>query len=153
MSLAASGNAARSATQDLDLRLEAALSDLAKLSPALAGTLKVSGKLNGPEQLAEHCRGPDNDTVDPRIAARYGVSLRPCGRPAQRRPQGTVEAHGDLDGAPLHLNVSVERGKDDVVHAVIHHADWKSAHIEGDFTSGADVARGAWQSAICAWAS
>ncbi len=47
VSLEASGSAARSATQDLDLRLEAALSDLAKLSPALAGTLKVSANSMG----------------------------------------------------------------------------------------------------------
>jgi translocation and assembly module TamB len=39
------------------------------------------------------------------------------------------------------LNVSLERGKGDEVHALIQHADWKSAHIDGDLTSGADVAQ------------
>ncbi len=48
ISLAANGSAARSATQDLDLRLDASLPDLTKLSPALVGTLKLSGKVKGP---------------------------------------------------------------------------------------------------------
>jgi hypothetical protein len=52
-----------------------------------------------------------------------------------------VEAHGDLDGSPLRLNVSLEHDKADIYHAVIQHADWKSAHADGDVTSGSDVAQ------------
>jgi len=52
-----------------------------------------------------------------------------------------VEAHGDLDGAPLQLDVEVQRGDRDVVHAVIRRADWKSAHADGDLTTGTDVAQ------------
>ncbi len=53
-------------------------------------------------------------------------------------------------GAPLHLNVSLERRNGDVVHAIIHQGDWKSARIQGEFTSGSDInqARGNLQLAM-----
>jgi translocation and assembly module TamB len=58
-----------------------------------------------------------------------------------KAPRGTVEAHGDLDGAPLRLDVSLDRDKGDVVHATVRKADWKSAHVEGDIASGAAISQ------------
>jgi translocation and assembly module TamB len=140
VSLAASGTAARSATQDLDLRLEAALSDLTKLSPSIVGTLKLSGKVNGPtNSLSTVADLTTTVSIHGSPKGTVSASVRADGLP--KEPRGTVEAHGDLDGAPLHLNVSLERGKGDVLHAVIHNADWKSARIEGDLTSGTDIAQ------------
>ena len=140
ISLAASGTAARSATQKLDLRLEAALSDLTKLSPSVVGTLKLSGKVQGPSNsLSTVADLTTTVSIHGSPKGTVSASVRADGLP--KEPRGTVEAHGDLDGAPLHLNVSLERGKGDVVHAVIHHADWKSARIQGDLTSGADIAQ------------
>jgi translocation and assembly module TamB len=138
VSITASGSAARSATQNLDGRVSVALSDLTKLSPALAGTLELSGKVSGPTGALSttadltstlSIRGSPKGTVS--------ASVRAEGLP--KAPRGNVEAHGDLDGAPLQLNVSLERGGGDVVHAIIHRADWKSAHIDGDLASGADI--------------
>ncbi|MGH8210247.1 MAG: hypothetical protein ACREU6_11765, partial [Steroidobacteraceae bacterium] len=140
VSLAASGSVARSATRDLDGRLEVSLSDLAQLSPTLAGTLKLSGKISGPGNALSTAaeltstlsiRGSPKGTVS--------ASVRAEGLP--KSPRGTLEAHGDLDGGPLHLDVSLERGTGGMVHATIRRADWKSAHIDGDLTSGADAAQ------------
>jgi translocation and assembly module TamB len=140
ISLAASGTAARTAAQDLDLRLEAALSDLTKLSPSVVGTLKLSGKVSGPSNsLSTVADLITTMSIHGSPKGTVSASVRADGLP--KEPRGTVEAHGDLDGAPLHLNVSLERGKGDVVHAVIHNADWKSARIEGDLTSGTDIAQ------------
>ena len=140
ISLAASGTAARSATQDLDLRLEAALSDLTKLSPSVVGTLKLSGKVQGPSNsLSTVADLTTTVSIHGSPKGTVSASVRADGLP--KEPRGSVEAHGDLDGAPLHLNVSLERGKGDVIHAVIHNADWKSARIQGDLTSGADIAQ------------
>jgi translocation and assembly module TamB len=140
ISLAASGTAARSAKQDLDLRLEAVLSDLAQLSPSVVGTLKLSGKVNGPSNsLSTVADLTTTVSIHGSPKGTVSASVRADGLP--KEPRGTVEAHGDLDGAPLHLDVSLERGKSDVVHAVIHHADWKSARMEGDLTSGTDIAQ------------
>ena len=138
LSLSASGTAARTATQDLDLRLEVALSDLAKLSPALTGTLKVSGKVNGPTQsLSTVADLTTTVSIHGSPKGTVSASVRADGLP--KEPRGSVEAHGDLDGAPLHLDVDLERAKGDVVNAMIRRADWKSAHIEGEISSGADV--------------
>jgi translocation and assembly module TamB len=140
ISLAASGTAARSTTQDLDLRLEVALSDLTKLSPAVVGTLKLSGKVKGPaNSLSTVADLTTTASIHGSPKGTVSASVRADGLP--KEPRGTVEAHGDLDGAPLHLNVSLERGKGEVVHAVIHQADWKSARVEGDLTSGTDIAQ------------
>ena len=140
VSLAVNGSVARSATQNLDARLDASLPDLAKVSPTLAGTLKLSGKVSGPANALSttadltstlSIRGSPKGTVS--------ASVRAEGLP--NKPRGTIEASGDLDGAPLELNASLERTGNDVFHAMIHRADWKSAHIDGDITTGAQVAR------------
>jgi translocation and assembly module TamB len=140
VSLAANGTAARSAKQDLDLRLDAALSDLTKLSPALVGTLKLSGKVKGPsDDLSTVADLTSTLSIHGSPQGTVSASVHADGLP--KMPRGTIEAHGDLDGAPLHLDVSLERANSDVVHAIIHHADWKSARIEGELTSGMDFAQ------------
>ncbi|MDB6090601.1 MAG: hypothetical protein JWN85_3385 [Gammaproteobacteria bacterium] len=140
LSLSLNGSAARTAAQELNARWELSLSDLAALSPTLAGDLTLSGKANGPSNALSAAldvtstlsiRGSPTGTVS--------ASVRADGLP--KAPRGTMEAHGNLDGAPLLLDVSLERGTGDSVHAVIRHADWKSAHIEGDLASGAELAR------------
>jgi translocation and assembly module TamB len=140
ISAAANGTAARSARQDLDLRLDAALSDLTKLSPALVGTLKLSGKVKGPsDDLSTVADLTSTLSIHGSPQGTVAASVHAEGLP--KSPRGTIEAHGDLDGAPLHLDVSLERANSDVVHAIIHHADWKSARIEGELTSGMDFAQ------------
>ena len=140
LSLSADGSAARNATQDLDLRLELALSDLSKISPALAGTLKASGKVNGPIQsLSTVADLTTTVSIHGSPKGTVSASVRAEGLP--KEPRGSVEAHGDLDGAPLHLDVELAQAKGNVVNAMIRRADWKSAHIEGELSSGADVTR------------
>jgi translocation and assembly module TamB len=138
VSITGSGSAARSATQDLDASLDVALSDLTKLSPALVGTLKLSGKVKGPSNTLS-ATADLASTVSIRGSPKGTVSASVHADGLPKAPRGTVEAHGDLDGAPLQLNVSLERGGGDVVHAIIQRADWKSAHIDGDLASGADI--------------
>ena len=140
ISLSASGTAARTPTQDLDARLELALADLTKLSPALVGTLKASGKLSGPSNsLSTVADLTTTLSVHGSPKGTVSASIHAQGLP--KEPHGSVEAHGDLDGAPLHLDVDVERGKGDVVNALVRRADWKSAHIDGEISSGADIAQ------------
>ena len=144
LSLSADGSVARTATQDLDLRLDVGLPDLAKLSPAVVGTLKLSGKVHGPtHDLSTVADLTSTLSVHGSPKGTVSASVHADGLP--KAPRGTIEAHGDLDGAPLHLNVSLERGNGDVIHAIIQHADWKSAHVTGEITSGTDFdqARGA----------
>jgi translocation and assembly module TamB len=140
ISLSGKGTAERTDAQELDARLDLSLSDLATLSPALAGDLKLSGKLKGPSNSL---------SVDTELTSTLSIHGSPRGTVSAtvhadglpKSPRGTVEAHGDLDGAPLQLDVALQRAEGDVVHAVIRRADWKSAHADGDLTSGADIAR------------
>ena len=140
ISFAASGTAARTAAQELDARLELSLPDLAKVSSALAGTLNLSSTLKGPStSLVASTELTSTLSVHGSPAGTLSASVNATGLP--KEPRGTVEAHGELDGSRLVLNVSVEQQSADLVHAVIHQADWKSAHIEGDLTGGADMAK------------
>ncbi|HEY0799203.1 MAG TPA: hypothetical protein VGD54_00055, partial [Steroidobacteraceae bacterium] len=121
-------------------RWDLTLSDLSTVSPVLAGTLKGSGSVDGPVTalIAEanlsstlSVRGSQSGTLSAQVKAR--------GLPSA--PRGTLIAQGSLDGSPLHLDVAVERSAERVVHAVIHQATWKSAHLDGDFTVGLDKAQ------------
>jgi translocation and assembly module TamB len=140
LSLAATGTLARTDSQELDARLDLGLPDLAKVSPALTGTLKLSGKVTGPRNsLAAAAELTSTLSVHGSPTGTVSATVHADGLP--KSPHGTVEAHGDLDGAPLVLDVSIEQENGSTTHAVVHRADWKSAHIEGDLTSGADVAQ------------
>jgi translocation and assembly module TamB len=140
VSLSLNGSSTLPAAEQLNARWELKLSDLTKVSPTLGGTLNLSGKINGPRNALSAAadltatlsiRGSQSGTVF--------ASVHADGLPSA--PRGTVEAHGEVDGAPLLLNVSLERASGNTVHAVIQHADWKSAHIDGDLQGGADVAQ------------
>ncbi len=140
VSLIASGTAARTDARELNARLELSLPDLGRVSAALDGTLKLSGKVAGPIGALS----ADTDlisTLSIRGSPRGTVAATVHADGLPGSPRGTIEAHGDLDGAPLRLNVSLQHVQADVYHATVEHADWKSGHVEGDLTSGADFAQ------------
>jgi translocation and assembly module TamB len=144
--LTASGSAARVAgaptvaagLKDLDVRWQLEAQDLHRLSDDVAGNFKASGQLSGsPAALAADAemtsslsiRGSPTGTVDARVSMR--------GLPAA--PGGSIQAHGMLDGAPLMLDAAVDRTGDHGYRLRVQQADWKSAHIEGDATSDAEL--------------
>jgi translocation and assembly module TamB len=138
ISLSARGTVGRS--QGINARLDVNLPNLTRVSPALAGTLELSTKVKGPVTALRtdteltsklSIRGSPKGTIS--------VSLHAEDLP--KAPHGTITARGNLDGAPLQLNVSLEHGSGDIYHAIIQHADWKSAHAQGDITSGTAIAR------------
>lgn len=140
ITLGANGSVARTGTQELDVRLNLGLPDLAKVSPEVTGTLKLSGQVSGPvNSLSTTADLTSTLSVHGSRTGTVAASVHADGLP--KEPRGTIEAHGDLDGAPLQLNVSLERDKGDAVHATIRRADWKSAHLEGDIASGAAIAQ------------
>jgi len=140
LSVGASGSIARAASQDLAARLNVELPDLKQLSPAVDGTLKLSGKINGPSTSLSTAADLTT-TLSIHGSPKGTVTAAVHAEGLPKTPRGTVAAHGDLDGAPLQLNVALEQAADNAFHAIIRQADWKSAHIEGDITSGKDVAQ------------
>jgi translocation and assembly module TamB len=108
-------------------------SDLKLWSPLLAGTLKATGKVDGAGAAltaeaqvtsALSVRGSPTGTLTAEIAL--------SGLPSA--PGGTLVAQGWLDGAPVHVDVAVERARAGSVRALLRRADWKSAHVDGDIT-------------------
>jgi translocation and assembly module TamB len=140
ISLSGSGTSARTDAQELGAKLDLSLPDLAMVSPTAVGSLKLAGRIKGPvNSLTADTDLTSTLSIHGSPQGTLSATVHADGLP--KSPRGTVEAHGDLDGAPLRLNVSLEQGSGNVYHAVIQHADWKSAHAEGDVTSGADVAQ------------
>ncbi len=114
------------------------VSDLAALSNALGGNLKMSGRLAGsPDALVIDAAGTSELSVQgsPRGDLQAAVHVR--GLPSA--PGGTMQVHGMLDGAPLKLDVAVDHGAADTFRMLIREADWKSAHVDGDVTTDASL--------------
>ena len=118
-------------------RWTANLSDLSLISSALAGKLQGSGSLDGP---------PAAFTVDARLGALLSVRGSESGnlnadvkiRGLPSAPTGSVAAQGLLDGAPLHVDLSLEQAGTGSLRAVVHQGDWKSAHAQGELIIGTD---------------
>jgi translocation and assembly module TamB len=121
----------RRETIDADWKI--ALSDLAILAPDVSGRIEAQGRLHGAlddlnlaadatGEMATHGFAPGP------IRASVGLS----GLPAS--PAGKIDATATLDGAPLQLALAVERTRDGALRGTIQHANWKSAHAEGELT-------------------
>ena len=120
-------------SKEIDARWDLALSDLATLSTALTGELKGSGSLHGPPAaLAAEANLKSTVSVRGSEPGSLSAELRVRGLPSA--PNGTLLAEGSLDGAPLRLDISMERRGERLLRAVIRQATWKSAHAEGDIT-------------------
>ncbi|HEY0767084.1 MAG TPA: translocation/assembly module TamB domain-containing protein [Steroidobacteraceae bacterium] len=147
LSVSASGNGQRGTTsaapavQSLRARYEVSVSNVTVLSAALAGTVRLNGQIDGPAnslttqaQLTSSLsiRGSARETIQASIKARGLPSLA----------NATLQARGRLAGAPLQLDASLERGADDTFHVAVQRSEWKSARLEGDLTTAANMTPG-----------
>jgi translocation and assembly module TamB len=138
VSLAASGEVSRPAPDSRDnpsvrARWDLAASDLKLWSPALAGTLKATGTVDGPSTaLAVEAQATSALSVRGSPSGTLSASAALRGLPSA--PTGTLTAQGSLDGAPVHVNIALERSQAGSLRALIRRADWKSAHVDGDVT-------------------
>jgi translocation and assembly module TamB len=119
--------------QSLRARWTLNVSDLKAVSPALAGTLKASGTLAGPiTALAGEAQLASSLSVRGSPSGDISATAKLSGLPSA--PSGSFAAQGVLDGAPVHLDASVDRNQEGSIRALIRRAEWKSAHVEGDIT-------------------
>jgi translocation and assembly module TamB len=124
----------------INARWDLGVSDLSGLSATLDGGLKGSGSLQGPlTALAAEASLKSSLSVRGSERGDLSAELKVRGLPSA--PNGTLLAQGSLDGSPLHLDVSMDRRADRMLHAVIRQATWKSAHAEGDITLPTDKAQ------------
>jgi translocation and assembly module TamB len=121
----------------IDGRWELSLPDLSVVSAVLAGNLKGLGSVRGPlTALAADAKFSSTLSVRGSASGDLAADVKVRGLPSA--PNGTLTAKGSLDGAPLNLDVSMERSAERVFRAVIHQATWKSAHAEGDLNLTTD---------------
>ena len=116
--------------QVVKARWDLALSDLSTVSSSLAGTLTGSGSVDGPKTaMAADARWTSSLSVgsSPREEVSAEMKLKGVGSAAE----GTFDAHGTLDGAPLRVQLSLQRAAGNL-RAVLNQANWKSVHADGD---------------------
>jgi len=147
LSISASGSAERgtaseeSAIRSLRAHYEASLANLTVLSPAVAGSLKLKGDARGPfTSLTTELQLTSSVSIRGAPAETIQASLKAHGLPSL--PSATLEAQGGLAGAPLQLDASLERTAGDLLHLDVRRAQWKSAHMEGELTTGAHMTAG-----------
>jgi translocation and assembly module TamB len=130
VSLTAGGEVSRAA---LHVRWDLNATDLKALSPALAGTLNASGAIDGaPTAFAGEAQLTSTLSVRDSPSGTISAAVKMRGLPSS--PSGTVSAQGMLDGAPLDVDVAMERSHTGSLHALVKRADWKSVHLDGDIT-------------------
>ncbi len=116
--------------QVVDLNWQAALSNLAVLTPTVSGQIEAHGRVQGaPDSLDVAAEASGDVATEAFAHGPITASVRIRGLP--QAPSGRVEAHGTLDGSPLQLAVALEHARDGALRGVIERADWKSAHAEG----------------------
>jgi translocation and assembly module TamB len=147
LSARASGSARRGRSgtahsfESLRARYGVSVASLASLSPALAGTLKANGEIEGPlTSLASQLQLTSSLSVRNSPRGTIEASIKAQGLPA--RASATLEVQGELAGAPLRLGASLDRGAGDTFRLVVQRAAWKSAQVEGDLTAAANMTGG-----------
>jgi translocation and assembly module TamB len=139
LSVIASGDLSRppAGAASLGARWELNVSDLKTLSPAIAGTLQASGSLQGPTNaLAGEAQIASTLSVRDSPMGKVTAAIKLHGLPSA--PSGRLLAQGTFDGAPLDIDVGIERSRAGAVRVLVKRADWKSAHVDGDITVATD---------------
>jgi translocation and assembly module TamB len=130
LAVSANGNVSGS---NIKGRWELSLADLSAWSSALAGTLKASGSIDGPKAVL-NAQAAVTSTVAVRGSPSGNLSgdVKVTGFPSATT--GTLTASGSFDGAPLQIDITAANIARESMRAIIRHANWKSAHAEGDIT-------------------
>jgi translocation and assembly module TamB len=133
------GAAGPNAVPTVRARWDASLTDLGTLSSLLAGRLNASGSLSGTwAALAGDAQFASTFSVRGSTSGTLAGEVHAHGLTAA--PDATLQAHGAVDGAPLTLDTALEHGAGGAFRVLVHHADWKSVHADGDVSIGAEKA-------------
>jgi len=117
----------------LDLRWSVSSPDLAKLGIPVAGTLNAKGTVRGKQTDFQATASADGELEFSGLP-RGPVSLSIDASGLPNHPNGKIEAHGQLAGAPLALSAKADLGKNGATRVVVDQAHWKSAEASGSVT-------------------
>jgi translocation and assembly module TamB len=114
----------------IGLDLNVALSDLAALTPQVAGKLALASRIAGPQDAFDV-----DATVTGEVAAKAArtgpIKAVIAARGLPGSPSGTVTVQGALDGAAVDLAADATRAADGALHVAISRGTWKSLSLGG----------------------
>ncbi len=117
------------------------LPNLAALSPKVRGSLRTTGQLRGaPRLIGAQLEAAATLSIRDSPTGTLAVNVQAHGLPSA--PTAAIEAKGSFGGAPVQLDASFERGRGNLYQLEIQRTDWKSAHIEANLTTGANLSQG-----------
>jgi translocation and assembly module TamB len=144
LSVSASGNLQRLAASRFGAlrgRWSLNLPNLAAVSPDVQGTLKVTGQLAGALQaLGVELQAVTTLSVRGSAPGSMAVNVQAHGLPSA--PSAAIEAKGSFAGSPVQLEAFFERRAADTYRLEIRRTDWKSAHLEANLMTGANLSEG-----------
>jgi translocation and assembly module TamB len=129
--------------QGLELDWKASLTDLAALSPRLAGTASAKGEIAGLSPRLTLTADADGEVAF--NGTKSGpLQLKARVRELPERPVGEVQLSGSVDQAPINLDVSAQSRPDGALEAKIQRGEWKSARLRGQmlWPAGAKAPQG-----------
>ncbi|HEY2037478.1 MAG TPA: translocation/assembly module TamB domain-containing protein, partial [Steroidobacteraceae bacterium] len=127
--------------QSLRAHWKISLPKLALIWPTVAGSFETTGTADGPLQsLTANVQASSQLAMQGEPAGKVEASLQARGLPSA--PRAEVLANGEFAGAPLRLEASLEQVAANTFHVRIPRITWKSVSVNGDVTSGRDLAAG-----------
>jgi translocation and assembly module TamB len=115
----------------LDTDWQLMVSDLAALSPRLAGHASAQGTLRGAAPRLALTADADGD-VGISGAQSGALRLRINARDLPERPEGSIQLLGTLDDAPVVFEASAVGSEGGAIEARIEQAHWRSLRASGD---------------------
>jgi translocation and assembly module TamB len=141
VSLTGDAETERTGDEALNARFDVKLPDLHRVAAAVKGNLSIEGSIKGPRnRFSADTQVHANLSVRGSPPAGLTARLQATGLP--QTPNGVIDAAGQLDGEPLRVAAEVHSLNAGEYRAIIHHADWKSAHAEGDVSLTPQAAAG-----------
>ena len=119
------------AKRELRAKWELSVSDLATLSPSIAGKFSASGAVQG-VTTALNVDAQADSTLSVRGGTSGEVTMKAQLQGIPTAPAGSISAQGSLDGSPLQADIAMERNSAGLVHTLVRQLSWKSAHADGD---------------------
>ena len=127
--------------QSVRAHWQISLPKLALILPTVAGLLETTGTADGPLQsLSADVQARSELAMKGMPPGVIEASLQAHGLPSAPRAQ--VQASGELAGAPLRLQASLEQVAANTFHVRIPRITWRSVSVNGDLTSGRNLAAG-----------
>ena len=127
--------------QSVRAHWQVSLPNLELISPRVAGSLETTGTAEGPLQsLTADVQARTQLAMKGEPPGKVEASLQARGLPSA--PSAQIEASGEFAGAPLRLQASLEQVAANTFHVRIPRITWKSVSVNGDLTSGRNLAAG-----------